>query len=350
MGKKKLLALLMATVLAMQPTISVTAETGQVTDSVGDYEGEETKEKSKVTELENTDSAVPNSPAVDEEMTKMTSNRVFIQSNDLDRFDSYSTIVSRINYSIICSFSAFICFIESYSINLKRMDNPFFSQGIMWITVLIGTWISFEGLSEPRKNETEKINKDKNILPKDIIEYAISLFVGPITLIIVIVISYFWKLNIKQLPKCIYIIAFSFAISVIIMGLIINKIRNRSSESYKTRIYKKIITLKEGEKMNIFYSNLYLNIEKEGQKIKLKILEQNIEIDKKNEISKKGRKQLEEWFSMSYVFTYDLSRQGYNEMIQKLDEHSNNRKDALNKCYNQIRTNYFKKHKNCYCS
>lgn len=52
MGKKKLLALLMATVLAMQPTISVTAETGQVTDSVGDYEGEETKEKSKVTELE----------------------------------------------------------------------------------------------------------------------------------------------------------------------------------------------------------------------------------------------------------------------------------------------------------
>ena len=73
MGKKKLLALLMATVLAMQPTISVTAETGQVTDSVGDYEGEETKEKSKVTELENTDSAVPNSPAVDEEMTKMTS-------------------------------------------------------------------------------------------------------------------------------------------------------------------------------------------------------------------------------------------------------------------------------------
>ena len=67
MGKKKLLALLMATVLAMQPTISVTAETGQVTDSVGDYEGEETKEKSKVTELENTDSAVPNSPAVDEE-------------------------------------------------------------------------------------------------------------------------------------------------------------------------------------------------------------------------------------------------------------------------------------------
>ena len=50
--------------------------------------------------------------------------------------------------------------------------------------------------------------------------------------------------------------------------------------------------------MNIFYSNLYLNIEKEGQKIKLKILEQNIEIDKKNEISKKGRKQLEEWFSM----------------------------------------------------
>lgn len=45
---------------------------------------------------------------------------------------------------------------------------------------------------------------------------------------------------------------------------------------------------------------------------------------------------------MSYVFTYDLSRQGYNEMIQKLDEHSNNRKDALNKCYNQIRTNYFK--------
>ena len=112
----------------------------------------------------------------------------------------------------------------------------------------------------------------------------------------------------------------------------------------------KIITLKEGEKMNIFYSNLYLNIEKEGQKIKLKILEQNIEIDKKNEISKKGRKQLEEWFSMSYVFTYDLSRQGYNEMIQKLDEHSNNRKDALNKCYNQIRTNYFKKHKNCYCS
>lgn len=251
------------------------------------------------------------------------SNRVFIQSNDLDRFDSYSTIVSRINYSIICSFSAFICFIESYSINLKRMDNPFFSQGIMWITVLIGTWISFEGLSEPRKNETEKINKDKNILPKDIIEYAISLFVGPITLIIVIVISYFWKLNIKQLPKCIYIIAFSFAISVIIMGLIINKIRNRSSESYKTRIYKKI---------------------------KLKILEQNIEIDKKNEISKKGRKQLEEWFSMSYVFTYDLSRQGYNEMIQKLDEHSNNRKDALNKCYNQIRTNYFKKHKNCYCS
>lgn len=127
-------------------------------------------------------------------------------------------------------------------------------------------------------------------------------------------------------------------------------LRNRSSESYKTRIYKKIITLKEGEKMNIFYSNLYLNIEKEGQKIKLKILEQNIEIDKKNEISKKGRKQLEEWFSMSYVFTYDLSRQGYNEMIQKLDEHSNNRKDALNKCYNQIRTNYFKKHKNCYCS
>ena len=119
------------------------------------------------------------------------------------------------------------------------MDNPFFSQGIMWITVLIGTWISFEGLSEPRKNETEKINKDKNILPKDIIDYAISLFVGPITLIIVIVISYFWKLNIKQLPKCIYIIAFSFAISVIIMGLIINKIRNRSSESYKTRIYKK---------------------------------------------------------------------------------------------------------------
>ena len=106
--------------------------------------------------------------------------------------------------------------------------------------------------------------------------------------------------------------------------------------------------------MNIFYSNLYLNIEKEGQKIKLKILEQNIEIDKKNEISKKGRKQgrkqLEEWFSMPYVFTYDLSRQGYNEMIQKLDEHSNNRKDALNKCYNQIRTNYFKKHKNCYCS
>ena len=278
------------------------------------------------------------------------SNRLFIQSNDLDRFDSYSTIVSRINYSIICSFSAFICFIESYSINLKRMDNPFFSQGIMWITVLIGTWISFEGLSEPRKNETEKINKDKNILPKDIIEYAISLFVGPITLIIVIVISYFWKLNIKQLPKCIYIIAFSFAINVIIMGLIINKIRNRSSESYKTRIYKKIITLKEGEKMNIFYSNLYLNIEKEGQKIKLKILEQNIEIDKKNEISKKGRKQLEEWFSMPYVFTYDLSRQGYNEMIQKLDEHSNNRKDALNKCYNQIRTNYFKKHKNCYCS
>lgn len=92
------------------------------------------------------------------------------------------------------------------------------------------------------------------------------------------------------------------------------------------------------------------HIEKEGQKIKLKILEQNIEIDKKNEISKKGRKQLEEWFSMPYVFTYDLSRQGYNEMIQKLDEHSNNRKDALNKCYNQIRTNYFKKHKNCYCS
>ena len=45
---------------------------------------------------------------------------------------------------------------------------------------------------------------------------------------------------------------------------------------------------------------------------------------------------------MPYVFTYDLSRQGYNEMIQKLDEHSNNRKDALNKCYNQIRTNYFK--------
>ena len=44
---------------------------------------------------------------------------------------------------------------------------------------------------------------------------------------------------------------------------------------------------------------------------------------------------------MPYVFTYDLSRQGYNEMIQKLDEHSNNRKDALNKCYNQIRTNYF---------
>ena len=43
MGKKKLLALLMATVLAMQPTISVTAETGQVTDSVGDYEGEEQK-------------------------------------------------------------------------------------------------------------------------------------------------------------------------------------------------------------------------------------------------------------------------------------------------------------------
>ena len=73
MGKKKLLALLTATVLAMQPTISVTAETGQVTEAVGDYEGEETKEESKGTELENTDSAEPNSPAVDEEMTKMTS-------------------------------------------------------------------------------------------------------------------------------------------------------------------------------------------------------------------------------------------------------------------------------------
>lgn len=38
--------------------------------------------------------------------------------------------------------------------------------------------------------------------------------------------------------------------------------------------------------MNIFYSNLYLNIEKEGQKIKLKILEQNIEIDKKMKLVK----------------------------------------------------------------
>ena len=46
MGKKKLLALLTATVLAMQPTISVTAVTWQVTDAVGDYEGEETKEES----------------------------------------------------------------------------------------------------------------------------------------------------------------------------------------------------------------------------------------------------------------------------------------------------------------
>lgn len=104
------------------------------------------------------------------------------------------------------------------------------------------------------------------------------------------------------------------------------------------------------ESKNIINDRPMVAKKKEGQKIKLKILEQNIEIDKKNEISKKGRKQLEEWFSMSYVFTYDLSRQGYNEMIQKLDEHSNNRKDALNKCYNQIRTNYFKKHKNCYCS
>lgn len=46
------------------------------------------------------------------------------------------------------------------------MDNPFFSQGIMWITVLIGTWISFEGLSEPRKNETEKLIKIKIYYPK----------------------------------------------------------------------------------------------------------------------------------------------------------------------------------------
>lgn len=100
-------------------------------------------------------------------------NRMLIQAQDLDRFYSYSTENSKINYSIICIASAVICFIDLCSNPKRSIDNPLLAQGIMWINNFGGTMVSFDGLSKPRVSKKEKKNIDKIAL----IKYIVSLSV-----------------------------------------------------------------------------------------------------------------------------------------------------------------------------
>lgn len=157
-----------------------------------------------------------------------------------------------------------------------------------------------------------------------------------------------FDVSIKQMPLWVYVVTFSFVITMIITSLMVYGVRNRSDKKYKDKIYDKIISLKEGKKIDIFYANLHLNIVKQQRKMWITILSQNVKVGRNNKISKENNEKLKELFDEAKPKDYKLNQQGYNEMIEWLDGYSNRRKKTLKECFEQVRSDYFEQHKNYY--
>lgn len=58
-------------------------------------------------------------------------NRLFIQASDLDKMKSYSTIYSRINFSIIGMICSYICMLDAKIESFADVDNAYLGQSIM---------------------------------------------------------------------------------------------------------------------------------------------------------------------------------------------------------------------------
>lgn len=113
-------------------------------------------------------------------------NRLLIQGSNLDKMKSYSTIYSRINFTLIGIVCSYICMLDAKKDSLTNLDNAYLGQSIMWGIVIVEAWISFEGLSEKRNKEKIGIKNSVKNLYKQIIKYAwkpiIASFIGPISI------------------------------------------------------------------------------------------------------------------------------------------------------------------------
>lgn len=275
-------------------------------------------------------------------------NRILIQSVDLDKMRSYSTIYSRINFTIIGMVCSYICMLDAKMESLTNFDNIYLGQSIMWAIVVVEVWISFEGLSKKRNKERMGIkNKVKNLF-KQIRTYAwkplVALLIGPLSfgLFKLLIID-----NNIELPKVPEKYKYMFLYGVILLvgsSVIIKIYRNPSTDKAKEKLNKILNRLSDGEEYKTYFYDQRVIISRKEDLFYVKLVKWKISIGKKNTVSKQLKKRIKKVFCEDNKKSYRKNEA--DKILLRIKEIERERTNLLKECFNQVKENYINSEEN----
>jgi len=269
-------------------------------------------------------------------------NRLFIQASDLDKMKSYSTIYSRINFSIIGMICSYICMLDAKIESFADVDNAYLGQSIMWVIVIIETWISFEGLSKRRNTEKVSMKKKLENIFCQIKKYAwkplLALPIGPLSFLLFKVYIIDNNIEIPNLPAK-YVWMFLYWLVLFVGTSIgIRFYRNPSTEKSQIRLKKIIDNLSVEEKKKTYLYGQRVMILRKEDLYYVTIEKWKISIGKKNNLSKNLKKKIREIFIADMLEKY--SKEDVGKILNWIKDIAENRDLLLKDCFNKVQENY----------
>lgn len=268
-------------------------------------------------------------------------NKMLVQSADLDYTKGYSSIYTKIHFSLICAAAAFVCYLDGKSVEGISSTQLQYGQAVMWLVVISQIWIGFGSFSTSRLDKKSPCDRLKNL--KDNFKYAypclISILMGPISFVILLYCILIKGLQVPQWVDTIsYIFVFEAIVFIMVIFIVvIYRMPARWYDVYRTN--KKIATLNEKKCIKGYYSGIKYQVCvcEEGCKVTIEKLD--IEIDKRNKLTKKERKELES-LRIAQIENMEIDS---SKIIDFLEHKAEEKKNILGKARNNIQRRYIKK-------
>lgn len=268
-------------------------------------------------------------------------NRLLIQGSDLDKMKSYSTIYSRINFSIIGLICSYICMLDAKIELLADVDNVYLGQSIMWAIVIFETWISFEGLSKSRNSEKVRMKKKIENIFCQIKEYTwkplLALLIGPLSFGLCKVIIIDNNIEIPELPTEYTWIVLYWIVLFIGVSIAIWFYRNPSTKKSRKRLKKVMDNLSVGEKKKTYFYGQRVMISKNEDLYEITIKKWEINIGKKNNLSKNLKHEIGEIF---IDITKHYKKDDVEKILIWIKNLAEKRTLLLKDCFNNVQENY----------
>lgn len=275
-------------------------------------------------------------------------NRILIQGSDLDKMKSYSTIYSRINFTLIGIVCSYICLLDAKKDSLTNLDNAYLGQSIMWGIVIVEAWISFEGLSEKRNKEKIGMKNRVKNLYKQIRKYAwkplFSLLIGPLSFGLLKLLIIDNNIELPVLPVKYIRIDLYGVILFVSSSILIKMYRNPSTEKAEKRLNQIINRLTDGGECKTYFYDQRVIISRKEDLFYVKVVKWKITIGKKNVISKKLKKEIKKIFNEDNTEKYRKNE--VDKILLRIKNIEIKRTNLLKSCFNQVQENYINSEEN----